>query len=377
MAKGNIMRYLGYALYAVAIFILVGMFYNTSRMGRTGNYYQDEVFPNYENYDKARPIKTGDESDELQYYMDGYVTVSNGFYDTNPIYSFKNEDPEVSKLLFELNIYRAQFSVETSSLYFFTKTTLVSGFVIEIKPFTYDGETNLMQIERGVNDAYIPKHQFKVNLEFNPAVLPNVQQTNNAYSYMVDPVFPAVINDNLLSLEDNRYADLVGISILYTPTNEAGELLDEDPTIVFTATTPNRQPSGDANTLVDQTLDLSRDQFVFDEIAGDFPTEAELSANPSIFYKPLELSQYNRGVVVTMLIVGGLVLLATYFMFIHKIVKAKISQARTEKRLADKKASEMQKQQTMEADFNQSEDSHPETNETIEADFEESDSNDN
>ena len=88
MKKKSITQYLGYILFAIAAFMLIGMFNNTAKLARTSKYYEKEVYPKYQSYDQNND------------YLDGYVTAGSGFYDKDPIYTYKQNDPAASATIF-------------------------------------------------------------------------------------------------------------------------------------------------------------------------------------------------------------------------------------------------------------------------------------
>lgn len=121
MKKKSITQYLGYILFAIAAFMLIGMFNNTAKLARTSKYYEKEVYPKYQSYDQNND------------YLDGYVTAGSGFYDKDPIYTYKQNDPAASDLEFSLNIYRARFTRTTYSLYFSRNNQQVMVSLLKLK----------------------------------------------------------------------------------------------------------------------------------------------------------------------------------------------------------------------------------------------------
>lgn len=340
MKKGNFMRYLGYALFAVAAFILVGMFFSTAKMGRTGNYFKDEVFPHFKNYDQ---------NDD---YLNEYVTVSNGFYDKDPIYTYKQDNAEASDIQFSLNIYRGRFTRVTNSLYFFPKESSSNGFIIEFKDLKYKGE-DIMDLNRLFDSKEAPVHLFRVYLRFSPAVLPHVKQSDStgAYAYTMNPLYPAIIDESLLRIDKDQLAELVEIRLVHVPYDADKKPNEDEKETLFVLNSDGQKIHGDKPIyLADLNLVNTNYTFTTAEVAGKLPTEAEITAN-NLSYKKLELSQYNGSVTVTTLIVVLVVILAAYFMFGHKLVIAKIQEKRTAKRMAAKKATSLAPKESIEADF--------------------------
>lgn len=339
MFKGNFMKILGYVLFAVAAFILVGMFYNTSHMGRAGNYYRDEVFPLYKDFD------TNDE------YLDEYVTLSNGFYDKDEIYSFSNINETLTgenQLQFTLKIYRARFQAKSNTLYFFPQANETSGFLIVFKDLVFNGES-IMDLNREFDPQAQPNHLFRIYLGFDQE-LANIKPTDGTYAYFLSPLYPAVIEDSVLAGKDGSFATLNEIIVAHVPKNEKGEPNEEKKEFLYVFNSNEEEIYGDIH--YEHDLDLVRDNYLFtkDEVKGTFPTEAEVTAG-NLSYKALNLSAYNGSVITTTLIVVGVVILAAYFFFFHKLVVAHFQQKRTEKRLAAKKAQGLEDSSEMDADF--------------------------
>lgn len=342
MKKGIITKVLGYVIFLVAALLVIGMFFSTSRRGRTGEFYQNEVYPHYLTYDQNSN------------YFDGYVTASNAFYDRDPIFTYSNFDNEESELHFSLNIYRMRQTVTQDKLYFFEQKRVVNGYIVEIKDLSYKN-VDLMELTRGVNEDPSFEHYLRVTLGFSPAVLPNVQQNDNAYSYTLVPAYPAMISDLILDLNEKgveSYAVLEKIQIWHYPLDEEKQPIDDQKQLLYMFSADDVMDEGDEVTVNVKGLSLERDDYLItnDEVAGAFPTDLEMS-NANFYYEKLDLSAYNGRVVRTVLIVSAIAVVAAYFMFAHKLVMNKIHETRTQKKLNAKKTESMLEGDIVDAEY--------------------------
>lgn len=358
MKKKSITQYLGYILFAIAAFMLIGMFNNTAKLARTSKYYEKEVYPKYQSYDQNND------------YLDGYVTAGSGFYDKDPIYTYKQNDPAASDLEFSLNIYRARFTRTTYSLYFFKKQSTSDGFIIEIKDLKYKG-TDIMDLNRPYDSQEIPANLFRVYLRFDPAVLPHVKEsdTSGAYAYTLSPMYPAIVDKSLLQIDkDGTLAELIEIRIVHVPLDYEKKPIEDSKQTLFVTNSDGNKFYGDAP-IYAHDLSLTKDKYEFSEteVKGTTPTEEEITAL-NLSYNKLNLSPYNGGVVLSTVIITVIVIIAAYFMFFNKLVVAKIQEKRAEKRLAAKQADSMQPSQHQEAIFEDIDDD----SEVLDADFDDS-----
>ena len=362
MKKVNVTQILGYILFAIAAYMLIGMFFNTSVISRTSKYYEEKVYNEHYKY-----------YDQNSDYLDAYLTAGNGFYDKDPIYTYKQNDTTVSDLQFSLNVYRTRVVRTSYKLYFFKQQTSSDGYVIEIKDLKYKGE-DLMGLNDEYNTKEVPNHLFRVYLRFDPAVLPHVKESDSkgAYAYTLSPKYPAIIDKGLLQIDKDTLAELIEIRVVHVPLDAEKNPIEDNKETLFVVNSDNNKFYGD-NPIYVHDLDLSVDKYTFTktEVSGLFPTETEVQAQ-NLSYQKLDLSPYNGGVVLSVVIITFIVLLAAYFMFFNKFVVARVQEKRAEKRLTAKQAESMNPQVHQEAIFSDT----PEEGEVVEANFDDSEESD-
>lgn len=372
--KGRIIQIIGYVLFGVATFMIIGMFYNSSLMGRSGKYHEKDVFPLYEKYDENKE------------YLDAYVTVSNGFYDKTPIYTYTQNDGEASDLLFTLNIYRARFTRVSYKLYFFPKKVVGEGYVIEIADLQYkksDGTfEDLMQFEREYDTK--EKYLFKIYPRFDRPLAESI--TKNAKvddGYVISPMYPAIFETTgiLRDGEEGR-PELVELHIarVYVDEETGKETNYESLFIVNSdgGMEHHNVPREFPIFVHDLTAKTSDYTFTKAEISGDMPTATE-AQNLGLSYEELDLSKYNGSVIVTTLIIGLIILLTAYFMFFNKFVVAKVQQRKRAKEVAASTVKSLEPKTSMEAQYKENSKSLDSTLDApvINADIEASDNDDN
>ncbi|MGI6787259.1 MAG: hypothetical protein ACOX5X_01730 [Acholeplasmataceae bacterium] len=339
--KGGFVKYIGYILFAIAGIMLIGMFSSTAKLSRYTKLYEKEVYPLYQSYDQNNE------------YFDGYVMAFNGFYDQNPIYTYKQNDREASPLEFTLNIYRARFTDVTYKFYFFRQEKINNGFIIQFKDLKYNGE-DIMELNRAYYNTEPPIHLFGVYLRYSTK--PNVDlNRTNPYNYQLDPRLPFVVSNDILDLGDGTFTELLEIRVDHIPYDAEKNADLNNKETLFVLNSDGLKTHGD-NPLYVHDLSVSRDKYTFstNEIAGDLPTNAEVQTL-NLSYQKLDLSPYNGTVIGSTIVIVLIVLLAAYFMFFNRIVMTKIQQKRTTKRIAAQQASSIVSQTTIEADFTESE----------------------
>ena len=329
MFKGNFMRILGYILFLAAGFILVGMFYNTASLGRVNSYYKENVFPKFKEYN------------ENSEYLDGFITANNGFYDKTPIYTLSNNDSEASEFFFTLNIYRAKFAFRSNVLYFFPAEQVENGFIIEFKNLQYKGE-DLMELDRAIDSDSVVSNRFHVYVTYDVET--------KQVDFPLAPSQPYASFDALMQKDDGTYAKLTSIRVDYIPPKVDGETVKAK-TLLMVNNSPDLN-AGDGETFIRNDLNVTKELYTIgtDEVAGVFPTEAELQ-NSTFSYEKLDLSKYNGSVALATSLVIVVVIIGAYCMFVHKTVMAHFQQKRTEKRLAAKREKELAQTHAQDAEF--------------------------
>lgn len=349
MIRKNIWSIIGYVLFALAAVIVLGNVYNYASFERTQKYFTEQVYPEYQTYDQNSN------------YLDGIVTLNNGYYDKDPIYTFTKETAtEENPLIFTLNVYRIKFLAQGRTLYFFPASKLESGFLLEFKGLMYNG-VDLMELNRPINSQEPPKEYLRLYLEFD--------QDGKDYYQPLSPASPLLLHDTILTKGDGKtFSTLTGISVAHFDLDDKHAPVNSTKKILFSANFDETRKIGDEHTVFDHTFDMSREKYLFSEteVSGKFPTDEELANLPTLHYTKLSLAKYNYLIALYTLGAFLFVLLAAYMLFVHKHVKAYFQQKRAEKRLADKRAAEMAPSgENVEADFEEVSDEH------YEADFEE------
>lgn len=356
--KQKVFQILGYVLFAVAAFMLIGMFHNSAKISRISKYHEKDVFePNFKNY-------SGTNKD----YLDGYVTAAGGFYDRDPIYSYVQNDPAASDLEFSLNIYRVRLIRTTYRLYFFPVDFESEGYLIEITDLKYKGE-DIMQLDREYRDT--EKYLFRVYLRFNTKLADGINQDESNSYYTISPMYPAIFDTMGLLQEnaDGETPELIGLEIAHVPLDADKRPIESDVSSLFIANSDGNVRYTKTLPIFDHNLTVSADDYTFtkDEVKGFMPTADEVAAN-NLSYQELDLSKYNGGVALSTIIIAVIVLLAAYFMFFNKLVVAKVQEKKREKQVAAATAKALEPKSSMEAEFTPTaDDTEPEV---VDADFE-------
>ena len=398
MKRNLIMRILGYILYsALALFITVQIGIKTVD-GRKGKYQAKYVTEWYKKAGTTTPTPTVEEIKKSNAYHARYllegIALRGGILNTVSIKRYSVKESDYTKdgkkpaniLTFDLAIY--QFAIpgkNTRHGFLAYFESFKHGILQEDKTYKYtdltfrgkNKELSIFDKKFKAEDSF-KRHIFKIHFEFSkpyPLLLTDTKakeknKNANIVNSIINPSNPLYLDDlgSLLAekgktYKDNKYSEIENIRITYVDEDTVEKANSDDAKLVDLVTISKGDDKTNSKSLIKfNDLNLSHDVYKLsdDDIknANLVSKEKGTDENPIL---PKEgaaknfvklnlnkcLNEFNTIPALTITVVILLVLTATYFLFVHKIVMKKVKETRAAKK-AEKEES---KENIQDADF--------------------------
>lgn len=380
--KSIIWRVIGYLIYAGLVIFITFQISSKAMASRRAK-YQDKYI------NKLYVESKSDDAATSQAYRERYLAealgLQNGFIDLKPIYETAIVTPEIKDskgtsfgtLDFEIKVYRAGFigkkgKYTSGYVLYFSKFDHVKGeqrvdltYRTAQKDTIFEGEDIPGIFTKGFSQEVFEKHYFKLTLEFNeekfPILLNKEKEKGRVSSSLIIPSRPRFLTEEILKAEAG-IADVEAIKISYLPYTVVEELkaakkslLDAEEDKYITAARivrtgiGNNQPAiyfqegleaiGHENYEFKKAEVDNVEKFVKTKGTEEIPALPYAGhavgdkADVKIIRVNLSkcLGEFNKTPAIIIFVVLLLVVLATYFLFGHKHVMAKVRAKKAQK----------------------------------------------